>query len=275
MTNGPNTRSVPRRVSVNGIELAVTEYAGSGPALILLHGIGSRGVSWWPVVEALAARFHLIVPDLRGHGASDKPPAGYLVGDYAADLAALVDALELARPHILGHSLGGIVALNWAVAHPARAASIALEDTALRGGPRTAPLFDGWLALATMSVADAAASYQREHPDWSDEDCRRRAESITATTPPVFTELRDWTVANPDGDPIARLAVIAAPVLLVYGDIDAGGLVVPSDAARLAETVPNAQVVRIAGGSHSLHRDRTAEFLAVVTPFLTGAETTC
>jgi pimeloyl-ACP methyl ester carboxylesterase len=269
MTSQPAAAVLHRRVSVGGIELAVAEY-GDGPPLILLHGIGSRGASWWPVIDPLAAHFRLIVPDLRGHGASDKPRSGYLPVDYATDLAGLIAALSIERPAIVGHSLGGGVTLAWAVAHPEQVERIVLEDVPLRTMPNATAAFDGWLGLSSMTVDQAAAYYRREYPTWTDEDCRRRAESITSTMPAVFTELRDPGATSDDVDGIAPLAGIRSPVLLVYGDLAAGGMVVPADAERFSATLPDARVAHIPGGSHSLHRDSTAAFLGAVVPFLTG-----
>lgn len=268
MTGIPLTTATWRRISVGEIDLSIVEYGTSGPRLILLHGIGSRGVSWWPVIDELAAHFRLIVPDLRGHGDSDKPAAGYQLPDYAGDLAGLIDALELDRPLILGHSLGGVVALVWAVFHPDRAARIVLEDIPLRAGSRATPLFDDWLALASMTVEDAAAHYQRENPDWTDEECHRRAVSITSTAPAVFTELRDSSAGGKDDDRIGLLAGIRSPILLVRGDPESGSMVVPEDAERLVATVSGARVTHIPGGSHSLHREMTEALLAAVVPFL-------
>jgi pimeloyl-ACP methyl ester carboxylesterase len=270
MSESPLTPAYQRRIPVGSIELSLVEYGAAASPLILLHGIGSRGVSWWPVIDALAAHFRLIVPDLRGHGDSDKPASGYHFTDYAGDLAALIDQLELARPLILGHSLGGIVTLAWANFHPDRAARIALEDVPLRGGSRAAPLFDDWLALASMTVDDAAAHYRQEHPDWSEEDCRRRAVSITSTAPAVFTELRDSSISDTSGDRIAFLSAIRSPVLLVRGDPETGSMVVPDDAERFATTLLDARVAHIPGGSHSLHREHTDAFLGAVVPFLLG-----
>lgn len=270
MTSQPTAAATQRRVAVGEVSLAIAEYGHRGPSLLLLHGIGSRGVSWWPVIDRLAAHFRLVVPDLRGHGESDKPSAGYLPVDYAADLAGLVDALALDRPSIVGHSLGGLVTLTWALSYPDRAERIVLEDVPLRGGSRATPQFADWIALASMTVEDAAASYRREHPEWSDEDCRRRAESITGTHPAVFTEMRDLATLGGDADRLALLAGIRSPVLLVRGDPERGSMVVPADAEQLAATVPNARLVRIPEGSHSLHRDQTAAFLAAVVPFLLG-----
>ncbi|MCC6792753.1 MAG: alpha/beta fold hydrolase, partial [Thermomicrobiales bacterium] len=73
----PQTIPIAHRIRVGQIALAVAEYPGDGPPLLLLHGIGSSGASWWPVIDSLAERFRLFVPDWRGHGASDRPDAGY------------------------------------------------------------------------------------------------------------------------------------------------------------------------------------------------------
>jgi pimeloyl-ACP methyl ester carboxylesterase len=261
-------------VETNGITLAVTEYvpaARDAPPLILLHGIGSRAVSWWPVVDGLAAHFRLFAPDLRGHGASAKPATGYLLPDYAADLAGLLDALGLDRPRLLGHSLGGLVAVRWAAEHPETAATIALEDTTLGSGPHLAPAFDGWLALSRMTVDDAAAYYAREYPHWSAEDARRRAESITVVAPGVFEELRREAVTPERADRLDGVAAIRSPILLVHGDPETGSMLLPPDAARFTALLPRARLVRIPGGSHNLHRDSTEPFLDAVVPFLLGA----
>jgi pimeloyl-ACP methyl ester carboxylesterase len=267
MSDAPRSPSETLRVPAGAIALSVTTY-GQGPALFLIHGIGSRGISWWPVIDELSAHFRLIVPDLRGHGASDKPSTGYLVPDYAADLAALINALDVERPLVMGHSLGGIVTLHWATRHATRAAALVIEDSPLRAAADVAGLFNGWIALASSTVEEAAAHYQRQHPGWTSAECERRAVSITSTAVAVFEELRDRNLADPGANRIAPLAAIQSPALLVHGDIPTGGMVEADDAAKFGRTVPNAAVVRIPGGSHSLHRDRREEFLAITLPFL-------
>jgi len=250
--------------------LAVTEYSGDGPPLVLVHGIGTRGVSWWPVIDDLAARFQVYALDQRGHGASDKPAAGYLLADYAADLAAVIAALALDRPAVIGHSLGGLVALSWASDHPSGSRALVVEDPALRPRPEILQAFDGWLALAAMPLSEVAAYYRGEHPNWTVNDCRRRAESITATAPAVFAELRADTARRliDGGDRIAEMATIDVPTLLIHGDAAAGSMAVPEDVARFAAEVPGARTVRVPGAPHDIHRERPTEFLAAVMPFL-------
>lgn len=267
MAETPLSPGISTRVTAGPISLAVTTY-GAGPDAILIHGIGSRGVSWWPVIDALAGRFRLHVVDLRGHGESDKPQSGYLVPDYARDLEQLRLALGIERPLIVGHSLGGIVTLHWATRHPERAAAIVIEDSPLRAADDVEGLFGGWIALASSSADDAAAHYKRQNPLWSDEECVRRAISITSTALSVFTELRDRNLADPGANRIAPLAAIKSPALLIHGDSQTGGMVPLEDAEKFGATVTNSTVVRIPGGTHSLHRDQTEAFLAAVIPFL-------
>ena len=81
--------------------------AGSGPALLLLHGLGCDHHTWDPVIESLARRYTVVAPDLLGHGESDKPRADYSVGGYANGMRDLLALLDLDRVTVVGHSLGG------------------------------------------------------------------------------------------------------------------------------------------------------------------------
>ena len=254
------------RFRIGSISLHVELWGSAGPALLLLHGIGSRGVSWLPVVDQLAREFRLIAPDLRGHGGSDKPSSGYRMTDYADDLDGLIDALALEHPLIAGNSLGGLVAWEWASRHPSRAAAIVLEDAPLTPSAGDDARFDDWIALASSTPAEAAARFRLEHPEWSDEECERRATSITSTHPGVFAESR--TANKASNNRLAQIAAIELPMLLVHGDPATGGMVSDQDAAAFAQAAPNGRAVKIAGGSHALHRDSTAAFLAAALPFL-------
>ena len=268
MDHQPKTLSSTNHVAAGTVTLAVTEYAGDGPPLVLLHGIGSNNTTWWPVIDALAQRFRVIAPDWRGHGASGRPDTGYLIEDYATDLAGLLPAFGLEHPLVMGHSLGGMVALQWASTHPDSARKLVIEDSPLRRHHDVAGLFDGWIALASQPVELTIAHYAREYPHWTPAECRRRAETIQSAHLGVFTELRDRNLADDGADRIAPLAPIDVPTLLVHGDVETGGMVLQEDADRFGCTAPNAIVRRIVGGSHSLHRDQTAAFLDAVVPFL-------
>jgi pimeloyl-ACP methyl ester carboxylesterase len=274
MASSPQAPGRERTIPLDDVEIAVTEFPNPGrPPVVLLHGVGSRGQSWWPVIDPLAARFHLFQLDLRGHGASGKPSAGYQMEHYAADLDAALATLDLEEPRIIGHSLGALTALFWASEHPSRAAALVVEDPSLRVPPNIVEAFDGWQQLAALTPAQAAAWYRQEHPDWSDEDCLRRAQTITSTAPGVFAELRaaaQEALANGTTDRMHILSAVQSPTLLLYGNVELGGMVAPADAERFVQIMPRGRALQIPGAGHSLHRDASDAFLEAVIPFLDG-----
>lgn len=257
-----------RRIPVPGAEIAVY-FTGSGPDLVLLHGIGSNAGSWVPVLSELAAEFRLVLLDMRGHGGSSRPERGYLIPDYARDLDGVLTAVDLKRPLILGHSLGGMTALEWATSNPDRATALVIEDSPMtRGGDGVAELFDGWIALSQMTVEEADAYYAEHYPEWSVDERRRRAEGITSVAPGVFRDLKTDMLAQGGRHVVDGYAGITSPALLVYGDLASGGMVPGVLADLFAATITNSSVTRIPGGGHNLHRDSKAEFLAAILPFL-------
>ena len=119
----PNLRTV-RDVSpslhyrtIHGYRRAY-RIAGSGPAILLIHGIGDNSTTWSTVQTMLAQRFTVIAPDLLGHGKSDKPRADYSVAAYANGMRDLLSVLDVERVTVVGHSLGGGVAMQFAYQFP-------------------------------------------------------------------------------------------------------------------------------------------------------------
>jgi N-formylmaleamate deformylase len=259
----PQEGTVPGSVPIH---FAIHE--GEGPALILIHGITGSGDVWLPIIGPLSQHVTPVAVDLRGHGRSGKPDQGYLYHHYIDDLDRVLDALQLDRPLILGHSLGGLVALWWAARHPDRAAALVIEDSPLRSGKAFLPAFDNWMRLNRMPVAELRSYYEQEHPTWRPEDAQRRAEQMTATASAVISELRQDSLANDGVDRIAEIEHIQSPVLLIRGDPETGSMVRPDDAIAFQRRLPNATSARISDGSHSLHLDRMGDFLGHAVPFL-------
>jgi pimeloyl-ACP methyl ester carboxylesterase len=116
------------KIDVNGIRLNVFQL-GAGPDLVLVHGLGANLAFWHlGVLRLLGERFRVTIFDQRGHGYSGMPASGYAPVDMAADLGGLLDALDIGRAHLVGHSYGGSVVLNYAVRHPERVVSLTLAD---------------------------------------------------------------------------------------------------------------------------------------------------
>jgi haloacetate dehalogenase len=121
-----------RRIATNGITLSVQE-AGHGPTLFLLHGYPQNGMCWAKVAPALAERFHVLIPDLRGYGQSDAPPdddwhSVYSKRTMARDVTGMMDALGIDRAHILGHDRGARVAYRLAFDSPERVARLGIIE---------------------------------------------------------------------------------------------------------------------------------------------------
>lgn len=255
-------------IDLDGHRIAIRTWPGNGPRILLIHGISSAGVAWTPIIPALAAEFSPVTIDMRGHGRSSKPEHGYLYDDYIRDLDGVLDALGMKHPLIMGHSLGGIVTLWWAARQPERAAALVIEDSPLRSGLSFMPAFDDWLELNAMTPDALRARYATEHPHWSPELLDERTSLMSTTARNVFAELRADSLAHHGVDRIAEIEVIRSPALLIHGDLETGGMVVPSDADGFATRLPNATTIRIAGGGHTLHREHRDDFLAAVLPFL-------
>jgi pimeloyl-ACP methyl ester carboxylesterase len=120
------------RALVNGININY-EQVGSGPPLVLIHGLTGSLEIWQRVIApALSDTFTVVTLDLRGHGQSDMPTSGYSTADLANDAIGLLDSLNIDRAHIVGHSIGGVIALHSAVLRPDRVCAVSMSDSRIR-----------------------------------------------------------------------------------------------------------------------------------------------
>src|SRR5687767_639927 len=113
------------------------EEAGSGSAVLLLHGLGTSGHDWDLVAPDIATRHRVIIPDIRGHGRSDKPAGAYGVPLFARDVAALCDQLGLSAIHVVGLSMGGMIGFEMAVSRPDLVRSLVVINSGPEMIPRT------------------------------------------------------------------------------------------------------------------------------------------
>jgi bile acid-coenzyme A ligase len=122
-------------VTLPGVKLHLEDHGGSGPPLLLLHGLGSSGEDWALMVDELSRSYRVLVPDVRGHGRSEKPAGTYTVPLFAGDIAALCGALGLTRVHVAGISMGGMIGFQLAVDRPDLVQSL----TVINSGPELVP----------------------------------------------------------------------------------------------------------------------------------------
>jgi len=198
---------------------------GQGPALYLVHGIGSRKTTWDELIEGLKDDFTCVSYDLRGHGDSPVPPTPYSLGDLVDDLEALRQKLGHDKIHIAGHSLGGMIGPAYAHAYSEHTLSVSLLSTAAgRTDDDRAKLRavgeamenDGIIeTLATFVARWFTDDFVEAHP----EVIAARLQQVKDTPPDVFLSVF-WIYATTEMSP--WLYQVACPCLVLTGEFDGG-----------------------------------------------------
>lgn len=255
---------------VNGTTIAYAT-TGEGEPLLLIHGAQGSSVEWKPQIAALTGHFRLIVPDVRGHGASAHTPAPYSMELFADDMAGLLDALEVESAHVLGHSMGGAVAQALAARHPGKVRRLILAET--NYGFEDYPLL--WWA-ATLSApamrligVRGFVNLTLKQVKIKDETDKRLLESGFA--PQIANPRNFWNIwrANNDYKGKAALAQINAPTLVM---VAAQNKITHGMGKHMAEAISGARLIMIPDAGHLLNWDNPIEFNAEVIRFFSESE---
>jgi len=245
---------------------------GNGAPLLLIHGLGYARWGWEPVLPELAEQFDVILFDNRGIGESDAPPGPYTVAEMAADAVQVLDEAGVARAHVVGTSLGGMIAQELALAYPERVDRLVLACTT-PGGQKAHPMPQVTVALmaeaATLQPAVAlrrfvenalAPATVEAHPEIVEQIMAHRL--ATAQQPAAWAAQAS---AGATFDAYDRLGPLAAPTLVQHGDEDV--VVDPRNADLLVELLPDARLERVPGG-HLFFWEAPEQFVASVAAFL-------
>jgi N-formylmaleamate deformylase len=268
-------------VETPDVRLHYTRTGGDAegkPALVLAHGVTDDGLCWTPVAEALAADYDVIMVDARGHGRSSAPERGYGPTEQAEDLRALIEALGLKQPAILGHSMGAATTLVLAGTYPGLPGKILLEDPPdwWMPAPADAPPpaervagMRGWIAGLKNQTRDALIAQQRaQSPGWSEAELAPWADSKLLVSPNVLTVFDGSGAAAVDWASI--LPRITCPALLITGDPPVGAIVSQESGAALQGLIPQLRIAHIPQSGHNIRRDQFERFMEVVRDFLQG-----
>jgi pimeloyl-ACP methyl ester carboxylesterase len=247
------------------VPIHYTEVNSAGPPLVLLHGIGMDWRVWQAVSRRLAPHFHLYLFDLRGHGESGKPPTGYTLAHYAADIEDALEILQLRTVTLLGSSLGGAVAV--AVEAPSELVSArVLVDPPLTGGPiRDEGMLRDILALKHESGHRLAHYLRGQNPGAGSHLLTSMAEMWRNAADGVITDM----LAHP-ADYYAlesNLRNIESPTLLMQADPDMGAVLTDGEADGALQALSQGSVVRVRGAGHAVHAYKPAEFTRLVVEF--------
>lgn len=245
--------------------------------MLIVQGLGYPSDASWRLLPGLSLRHTVIQFDNRGVGRSDVGDRDFEIGDLAADAIAVIEATGLGPVHVVGFSMGGLVAQEVALTRPELVCTLTLACTS-PGGPDAVPPTPRVAALlaelATLPARDAA---------------ERAARIVYAAGTPVSDIVDDTNIrmANPTSragylaqlravnrypGTLSRLHVISVPVLIVHGDADR--LVPPANAELLAGAIRGSRMHLIAGAGHILTTDATAELIETILDHVAHAPAT-
>ncbi len=262
------------KLSLGSTTLCYERWTGPGFPIVLAHGLTDSRECWTRLVERLAPRHDVVAYDARGHGGSPPPEPSTPPDAAARDLVALVDALRLERPALLGHSMGAVTAAVAASLLGDRCRGVVLEDPPVWAAPGDgsghAPKNDHWREWRARVVRRRAlpedamrALLSEEAPDWHPLDREGWIRAQLAVDPIVFD-----TAHEMHADWYRHLAQVTCPVLLLTGEVERGGLVDAAAIGRLSACWREARVVVIRGAGHCIRRDRFETYAAAVEAFL-------
>lgn len=257
------------------IELAYREFGDvSRPSIVLLHGLFGSSSNWGTIARRLADRYHVVVPDLRNHGQSSHHPAS----DYpsmVADVLGLMDLLSLSSAALVGHSMGGKIAMHLALTAPQRVERLAVVDMSpvryTHDFNEVLRAFDTVDLATVRSRGDADAQMRLVLPAggvrafllqnltkqagrWS---WRLNLEALAAA--------RSQIVGFPDH---AESQIFPRPTTFIYGELS--DYVQPSHHAVIAGLFPDALMCEVPAAGHWVYADRPEGFMACLEPFLDG-----
>jgi pimeloyl-ACP methyl ester carboxylesterase len=270
-----------RYVELHGERVAYRE-AGRGDAVVLIHGMAGSSETWEPIIPHLATRYRVVAPDLLGHGQSAKPCTDYSLGTFAAGLRDLFDELGISRATIVGHSLGGGVAMQFLYQHPEYCRRLVLISSgglgpdvgwilrlmATPGAEFVLPLFAPKLAVGIghrirARLHDAGIGSPQTDQIWQGYSSL----SETATRAAFLRTLR--SVVHYRGKSVSALARLSlsidVPTLLIWGDRDT---IIPVVHGSAAQAGSRLQV--LPGLGHFPHIESPAAVVAAIEDFISG-----
>jgi len=244
------------------------EMTGNGPPLVLIHGLGSSSRDWEKQVGPFSESFQVVTVDLRGHGQSDKPRAPYSVRTFAKDIYNLVSALNISSLHVMGISLGGMVAFELAVRHPELLHSLVIvngyPEMRVESLQERLMIWRRYLLLELFGMRGTGVMLGRHlfpNPEqaelrelfvkrWAENDKRAYRASLRAIV--------NWDVED-------RIGEIKCPVLVVASEQDYMPL---EEKQAYTAKMPNAELVVIENARHAVTAERPEDFNAVTLDFL-------
>jgi pimeloyl-ACP methyl ester carboxylesterase len=257
-------------VNANGVDLWV-EQEGAGDDVLFISGLADEGACWVDQVGGLSDRYRVTTFDNRGVGRSATPDGEFAIADFAGDVVALMDTLEIESAHVVGSSMGGAIAQELALAHPERVRSLVLNGTWCRGDRFLHEIFRNcmWSAEKADSIRDFLVTVNLwcfSPRIWNegvmDEWVAAAEASPYAQSVDAFCRSTLALIAHDTAD---RVGGISAPTLITVGDLDL--VLPPRFSQELAERIPNARLVVIPDVGHQPFQEVPADYNVLLADF--------
>jgi N-formylmaleamate deformylase len=249
----------------NDISIRYLRTGGAKPCVVLLHGLMGSGACWTPVARALEGEFDVVMPDARGHGGSSAPHHGYRYDDHASDVVGLIRGLQLSRPVLLGHSMGGMTAAVVAARRTELLRGLVLVDPTFLSPERQREVRDSDVAdqhrqALGLQKSDLVAERRARHPHRAPVIVELQAEARLKTRMAAFDVL---TPPNPPYRDV--VSAIDVPTLLVIGDKPVATL---DMVMGLRSLNPGLRIEQIPNAGHGLPFEQPERLGEVVASFL-------
>lgn len=250
------------------------------PPLVLIGGWASYRWIWFRQIPILKLKYRCIVFDNRGAGKSSKPDYPYSIQMFADDTVGLMEALDIENAHVLGISMGGLIAQQIALSYPEKVRSLIVVSSHF-GGPNQIPMDDRTMAMLiavpTETISKEQAREMRYQATFSPEFLEENTSVLEQIDKwaekyptPVFAQVHQSSAVG-DFNSEAELKQISTPTLIIHGASD---LAVPTkNGEMLANSISNSKLVLIESGSHFSIIERYKEFNNAVMSFLDEVET--
>lgn len=244
---------------------------GQGQPVVFVHGVGMNQSVWAPQVMAFARDHQVIVYDMLGHGHSPLPSEQPALADYAEQLRRLLDALQLPAAHIVGHSMGALVSLSFALAYPQRCLSVSALNAVFCRTPAQREAVEA--RASTLADIGSQATIEATLTRWFGAPVPAPFEAAAQLSRQLLADVRPdgyartyHLFATSDAVHAAQLPSLQVPALFMTGELDPNST--PEMSAAMAALVPGSRLSVLAGERHMMCLTAPAQVHAELHPFL-------